>query len=156
MVLTAGIACRRLLKTRISKAFCLVVATIFATGHGMNILVIRANGGKMPVLEGERNWENAPSINLPDAIDGPVFDSYLPTMQKMVLLTDEPHRIIPEDDVDEVHLKFLADQYPIKITGRHSLYSLGDVFIALGLIILLVGIIPVWLIARRSQRAQTS
>lgn len=129
--------------------------TGFVFGHSMNILVIRTNGGKMPVLEGEHDWENAPSLNLPDSLDSAIFDTYLPAVQKVVLLTDEPHRMIPEEKISEVHFKALADKYPIRIGGRHSLYSLGDIFIALGICMFLLGIIPILILARNSMKYKT-
>lgn len=143
---------RNHIRTRIAKTFCLAVATLFVVGHGMNILVIRLNGNKMPVLDSGVSWENAPSIDLPDVVDDFVFEKYLPKAQKAIMLTDEPHRMVPKEKEKEIRLKWLADIHPIKIGSRTSLYSLGDVFIASAFLLLFIGIVPVWLLSRRGRK----
>lgn len=145
----------RRLKTPIGKAFCIILTLLFTTGHVMNILAVRLNGNQMPVIEDGLDWDGAPSIPVPDAVNEVVFEKYLPTAQKTMLLTEKVHRFVKPHEIDDVRLKFLVDRFPVKIGGNRSIYSIGDVFIAFGMALFFVGILPIWLIARSQAKRLT-
>lgn len=128
-----------------------IIGLVFG-GHLMNIVVIRANGGQMPVISDGIDWDDTPSIPVPPSI-AKMFGKTLNRVQKTVMGREDVHRNYSGDEVDSVHLKFLADRFPIRIGAEHlGIYSVGDVLIFLGTVLTLFGSLPVWLICRRKKR----
>lgn len=126
---------------------------LFIVGHAMNLAAIRANGHRMPVVTEHINWDDAPNLHLP-VIVTEAFVHSLKKAQKAVTQVDEIHENLTES---KVRLMFFADRYPLKYNDEaRAVYSVGDVFIALGISILLFGAIPIWIAARRRKKLNAS
>lgn len=126
---------------------------LFFIGHVMNLVAIRANDHRMPVISEGIDWDNAPNLHLP-AIVTESFTKSLGKAQKFVTRKEKIHETLLEENV---RLAIFADRYPLKYNDHsRAVYSLGDIFIVLGLSVLLFGAIPIWLIARKRKKQNAS
>lgn len=116
-------------------------ALALAIGCLCNTAVITANGGQMPVETGI-DWSHAPKFladAAPDSLLRRLFEGALNSESKL-----QPSGIHAEVDsapeaVAKVRLAWLDDRYPLIVGDSHIIYSPGDVAIAIGTGILLVG-----------------
>ena len=130
-------------------------AALILSGHLMNLVVIRANDGQMPVILKGIDWDDAPNIPLPGIIADLFLDT-LDSAQKRISGKDKVHHLVPDNEVGRVRLAFLADKYPLVIAGKRTfVYSLGDVFITIGVIFFVFGSFAVWLFTRKRKKTET-
>jgi len=130
---------------------------LFFGGHLMNIVAIRANGGQMPVLNStEINWDDVTEVPVPSFL-AEYFGAVLATTQTTFIGRTDVHLYYSGDEASGIRLGFLADRFPIKFGSEHRIiYSIGDVLIFFGTVLLLFGALPVWLTARRRKKKQNA
>lgn len=137
------------MRNGIAQFLCVGGALFSAAAGACNGLVIAANGWRMPVEPVD--WDAAPAF-----FDGPsarqgrfcraiidVDEAVMPDSENSVLHVDVPTPQIVEGVIvapaREPRLAFLDDRHGIRLCGEQTIYSKGDFFGALGVLLLFGG-----------------